>query len=440
MRICASLGSVDDVHSGDIEKADIIEIRTDVFDAVPKNVLRKGQKGLISFKGDVNASVIPEGWMADIGDAPRSVAGNAASVISSFHDHDGTPCAEEIIKILNGMDGDIVKGAFTVNSVKDVMTLFDVSRLVEKRHVILGMGEVGKITRIRQRQMGNEFTFAYLGRPTAPGQMSVREMNDIGDDGIITGIVGSGIGYTRSPKMHDAAFRHLAMRGKYLVFDTPSLDRISDLIVDLDVKGVNVTKPYKTEIMEHIDECDGISKRVGAVNTVVNDNGELKGYNTDVHGIMAALKDNSVNVKGKKVLMLGSGGAARACAYVLSENDCEATITGRNHDAVKRIASDFSLTSGERMSVAVEKYDAVINCTPLNKNNDISEYPVRIERIRSHQTVFDMVYGETHLNCIARKKGCRTVMGEDMLAHQGRMSFELFTSSKVPFGVMRDAV
>ena len=439
MKICASLGSADDVRSGDLEKADIIEIRTDIFGTVPENVLRKGQTGLISFKEDVTAA-IPKGWMADIGSAPRSSVRGVENVISSYHDHNGTPCVEDIMKIFNGMDGNIVKGAFKVNSVKDVMTLFDASRTVGRRHVILGMGELGRITRIRQERMENEFTFAYVGKPTAPGQMSVPEMREIGDNGMITGIVGSGIGYTRSPAMHDAAFRHLNINGKYLIFDTPSLDRIGDLITEFCVKGVNITKPYKTDIIEYVDKCDNISEKVGAVNTVVNDNGKLTGYNTDVHGIEAALRMNSVDVSGKRVLMLGSGGAARACAYLLSENNCETTITGRNSDAVRQIASEFSLTSRERTSVAVKGYDVIINCIPLNRNNDRSEYPIKIEQIDGLQTVFDMVYGGTHLNDVAEERGCRIVRGEDMLVCQGMRSFELFTSMKAPFEIMRCAV
>jgi len=139
-------------------------------------------------------------------------------------------------------------------------------------------------------------------------------------------------------------------------------------------------------------------------------------------------------------LILGSGGAARSCAYFLSENGCDATITGRNIDSARRIASEFSVTARERESVAVKGYDIVVNCTPLNKSNGRSEYPIRIDQIDQRQTVFDMVYGDTHLRDIAEQRGCVIVRGEDMLAHQGAMSFELFTSVKMPYEVMRCAV
>jgi shikimate dehydrogenase len=302
------------------------------------------------------------------------------------------------------------------------------------------MGELGKITRIRQERMRNEFTFAYAGKATAPGQLSIAEMREMGDDCIITGIIGSGIGYTRSPKMHDTAFKHAGINGRYLMFDTPSLERVDEFIKRFEIKGVNVTKPYKTDIIGHIDECDRISNSVGAVNTVVNDNGRLKGYNTDVHGIDMALRMNSVDVKGQRALILGSGGAARSCAYFLSENGCDATITGRNTDTAKKISSEFSVKFRDRTSVAVKAYDIVINCIPLNKDNDISEYPIKIEQIDHKQAVFDMVYGRTHLNDVAAKRECVIVKGEDMLAHQGIRSFELFTSKNIPIGIMRGAV
>jgi len=439
MRICAALGSAADIGSDDLAEADIIEIRTDIFDHVPENILRKGQVGLISFKGRVDASMIPgKEWMVDIGDAGRQDIGN--TVISSYHDFKGTPGPDKITNTFRQMPGDVVKGAFAVNSLKDLAVIFDAAVSVGRKHVIIGMGELGKITRIRQGLLKNEFTFAYVGKETAPGQLSVREMAGMDDGMMITGIIGSGIGYTRSPAMHDAAFSYSSVAGKYLVFDTPSLDRAEEVIVNYGIRGVNVTKPYKTRIIEHIDSCDAVSEAVGAVNTVVNDNGKLKGYNTDVHGIGKALERGSVGIDGRRALIIGSGGAARSCAYFLSENGCDVTVTGRNAESVRKTASDFGSIAKERTSVAVNMYDIVINCTPLNKCNDISEYPVRIDMIDKSQTVFDMVYGETHLTELARKKGCPVVHGEDMLAFQGIRSFELFTSKTVPYDIMRSAI
>jgi len=439
MRICASLSHHDDILSEDFAKADMVEIRTDVFEGVPSSMVRRGPPGLLSFKDGVELWMIPnKDWIIDIGNAKRPAVDN--TVISSCHNYGGTPDLDEIMEIFRSMPGDIVKGAFAVDSLKDLAVLYDVSRAVCKRHVIIGMEELGKITRIRSGLLNNEFTFAYIRMETAPGQLSVREMAEIDDNTMVTGIIGSGIGYTRSPAMHDAAFKHSSISGKYLVFDTPSLDRVRDVMIDYNIRGVNITKPYKTDIIEHLDSCDDVSEEIGAVNTVVNDSGELKGYNTDVFGIEKALKANSVDVRGEKVLMIGSGGAARSCAYFLSGKGCDVTVTGRNKEAVRSIASYFGLTARESTSVAVNMYDVVINCTPLNKGNEVSEYPVRIDAIDKSQTVFDMVYGDTHLNEMAKKKGCKVVPGEDMLAFQGIRSFELFTSKIIPYKIMRSAI
>jgi 3-dehydroquinate dehydratase/shikimate dehydrogenase len=438
MRICASLGSADDLCSDDPALADLIEIRTDVFDRIPQNFLRKGQTGLITFKDQVREDIIPEGWIADVGtEDPSRIK---SETISSYHDFDRTPEDSEILNAIETMKGDIVKGAFAVNSVEDLVRLSDLSQRIRKKHVVIGMGELGRITRIRSDLMRNEFTFAYVGKETAPGQMSVREMTDLGDDPMITGIVGHDIGYTRSPAMHDAAFRHLKIKGKYLVFDTPSLDRIGEMLLNYNVRGVNVTKPYKTDMIDHLDSSDIVSMEIGAVNAVVNNDGRLKGYNTDVFGIEKAFGMNSIEVDGKRALILGAGGAARSCAYFLSNNGCNVTITGRNENSVKEVASEFSISARERTSVAVKAYDIIVNCTPINMKNNFLDYPVRIEQIHRSQTVFDMVYGETHLTNMANKLGCTVIRGEDMLAYQGIRSFELFTSKKVPFEVMRDAV
>ena len=441
MKICASIGSADDLDHSMLDLADIVEIRTDIFGSVPENALRDGQTGLISFKDGIIPSMIPAGWMADVGDSERRVAcGRADTVITSHHDFTGTPDAGDIVKELEAMDGDIVKGAYAVNTLRDAVELLNASSCVKRKHIIIGMGELGTVTRVRGNILGNEFAFAYVGNATAPGQLSVAEMSEISDDHVITGILGSGIGYTRSPAMHNAAFAHSGIKGRYLVFDTPSDDLADKFITGFNIKGVNVTKPYKTSIMQFLDSCDRISEDIGAVNTVLNDNGKLKGYNTDADGIRMAFGMNGIDVKGKRALIMGSGGAARACAYFLSENGCRTTVTGRNTETVKKIAKDMSVTATEGTSVAVKGYDIIVNCTPLNIKNDISEYPVKIEQIDHGQIIFDMVYGRTHLTDAAAERECVIIRGEDMLAHQGTRSFEIFTSETIPFSVMRDAI
>jgi len=437
MKICASLGSAD-IRPDEFASADAIEVRTDIFNEIPKNILREGQRGILTFKTPFDPSMIPEGWIVDVGDMKRPDIPN--KVLTSYHDFKGTPDVNAVVNILNGMGGDIVKGAFAVNSFKDNVTLLEASRSVEKEHVILGMGELGRITRIRQNKLKNKYTYAYVGTATAPGQFSLAEMNEFGDYCTVTGIVGADIGYTRSPAMHTAAFAHSGINGKYLVFDVLSLDRFKEMMIGYDIKGVNVTRPYKTDIITHLDQCDKISEDTGAVNTVVNENGKLKGYNTDVYGIEMSLRTNSVNVKGMRALILGTGGASRSSAYFLSKSGCNATVTGRDIDEARRIASEFGVNSKEKASVDVKGYDLIVNCIPLIGKDSVSDYPIRISEIHSSQIIFDMVYGVTHLTEMAKERNCVTVLGEDMLAHQGSKAFELFTSKSVPFKVMRGAI
>jgi len=137
---------------------------------------------------------------------------------------------------------------------------------------------------------------------------------------------------------------------------------------------------------------------------------------------------------------MGSGGVARSCAYILSNNGSKTVVTGRNMDEVRKIASEFSVNAAERNSVDVKGYDLIVNCVPLHKGDRMSEYPVNIGEIHSSQIVFDIVYGDTHLYDIASDRKCTTLRGEDVLAYQGIKAFELFTSKSVPFGVMRDVI
>ncbi|MBR1452226.1 MAG: shikimate dehydrogenase, partial [Candidatus Methanomethylophilaceae archaeon] len=133
--------------------------------------------------------------------------------------------------------------------------------------------------------LGNEFTFGFDGVSTAPGQLSADRMEQLGDDCTLIGITGHPLSHSRSPAMQDAAMRAAGINGKYLIFDSPDLDHMEDVVRGYDIRGMNVTIPYKQSIMEHLDSVSKASSSIGAVNTVINDDGKLIGDNTDIIGI-----------------------------------------------------------------------------------------------------------------------------------------------------------
>ncbi len=432
MRVCASLGSADDLEDCD---TGMVEIRLDLLGSVPAV---EGRDLLVTYRGPVDLGILPEGFsgMIDIGEEPRP--DTKVGIVASHHDYEGTPTAERIVSTLRGMDCDIAKGAYAVNSLRDLTSILDAARSVGRRHVILGMGSLGTVTRIRASLLGNEFTFGYVGEPTAPGQLSAERMEELGDDCVVLGLIGHPLSKSRSPAMHEAALRRAGIDGIYLPFDTEDLDQVEEVVRGYGIRGMNVTIPFKQDIMDHLDAVDRDASAVGAVNTVTNENGRLVGSNTDVVGIGTALEKAGFEIEDRRVLVMGSGGAARAFAHFANRHGCDVTITGRNAETGGSLASDFGASFRDPKSVSTMMYDLVVNCTPVGMYTD-GPYPINIATIQKEQTVFDMVYGkETPLVRHALSRGCRVARGEDMLAGQGAASFRTWTGVDGMFDIMRD--
>ncbi len=434
MKVCASLSSASDLERCGTR---MVEIRLDLLGRVPD---APGRELLVTFRGPVDPSVLPEGFdgTIDIGEEPRPET--PATVVASHHDFEGTPTAERIVSILNGMDCDIAKAAFTVADFGDLANILDAARSLERRHVVLGMGAMGTITRVRADILGNEFSFGYVGEPTAPGQLSASRMEELTDGCTVLGILGNPLSKSRSAAMQNAALREAGIPGIYLPFEAPDLEQVEDVIRGYGIRGLNVTIPYKQDIMDHLDRVDPDAAAIGAVNTVVNDDGTLTGYNTDVVGIGAALARAGFEAEDRRVLIMGYGGAARACAHYMRKHGCDVTVTGRNRERGEEFASEFDAKFRSPDSVSVMMHDLVVNCTPVGMYSD-GPYPVNISAIQRGQTIFDMTYGrETPLEKHAKAAGCRFAGGADMLAGQGTESFRLWTGVDGMFDVMRNAI
>ncbi|MDY0293809.1 MAG: shikimate dehydrogenase [Candidatus Methanomethylophilaceae archaeon] len=435
MRICASLGGIRDAD--DLSDADMAEIRTDILDSVPDI---DGKELLVTFRDGIDLSFLPDGYegMLDIGISERPDTGS--TIISSYHDYASTPSWDAIVSQLDVLPGDIVKGAYSVHDFTDLNSIFRASRELGRRHVLLGMGEAGTVTRIRSSLLGNEFTFGYVSTPTAPGQMSVSEMRRLGDDCLVTGIVGRPLDKSASPVMHAAAMGAAGIDGAYLRFDVPRLDGIDDALRDYRIRGINVTIPYKTSILPYLDRLDPLAASIGAVNTVVNEGGRLVGHNTDVEGVRIAMEHAGICVRDRRALVMGTGGAARACIGFLTGEGCDVTVTGRNAGKAAVLAGELGCSHRNKDSAAVAMYDIIVNCTPVGMYGE-GEYPVSIDRINRDHSVFDMVYGkDTDLILAARAAGARTATGADMLAGQGSASFKLWTGVPDMFETMRKAI
>ena len=427
MRICTTYGKEAPLRKG----ADMHEIRLDVFDTIPVGI---GENDIITLCGK-DISNVPELFkgLVDVGNSTKKVPFRK---IRSRHDFERTPDPETILRMLSEGDQEISKGAFTVTSFSDLHSIYLASKMIGKKHVLLGMGELGEVTRLRQGILGNEFTFGYSDKPTAAGQFSTDVMESLGDDCSIVGVTGHPLHHTKSPVMQNAAIKAAGLNAIYLKFDSPSLDNICDVMREYAIRGMNVTIPYKQDIFKILDRVSDVCYGVGAVNTITNTDGVLTGDNTDVEGIKFAFRKKGADPKGMNVLILGSGGAARAAAYSFDDMGCKLSIAGRNAETTKDISKTFGT---EIHDGSVKDYDVIVNCTPIGIVD--GQYPADLTDMHSGQIVFDMVYErETPILKIAKAKGSGTVDGADMLVGQGAVSFEMWFAKEPDTEVMRRAL
>ncbi len=261
----------------------------------------------------------------------------------------------------------------------------------------------------------------------------------------ITGLFGYPVEHTLSPAMHNAAFERLGLDYCYLPFlvHPDSLGKAVEAVRALNMAGVNVTVPHKEAVIPFMDEVSEEASFIGAVNTVVNRDGRLTGYNTDGRGFMRSLEENGIGISGKNVLVVGAGGASRAVGYYLSEKAERLFIHDIDKKKLDRLASDLLQIRGNVSAISLiddlSRFDIIVNATPLGlKEGDPS--PVDIGALLPEQTVCDLIYKKTYLLDKAAQKGCRTMDGLGMLLWQGVLAFELWTSVSPPVGVMKDAL
>ena len=261
----------------------------------------------------------------------------------------------------------------------------------------------------------------------------------------IAGIFGYPVEHTLSPAMHNAAFEALGMDCCYVPFVVHP-DRLSaavEAVRALNLLGVNITVPHKEKVIPMLDRIDDEASFIGAVNTIVNSDGRLTGYNTDGRGFMQSLSESGIDVKKRNVLIIGAGGAARAIGYYLAQKAKGLHIYGRTPERAERLAADLKKVSDKVLAVqdisSVGGFDIIVNATPLGLKDD-DPLPLDAGLLRGKKTVCDLIYKDTRLLREASKSGCITMNGLGMLLWQGVLAFELWTGRKPDVDVMRKAL
>ena len=257
----------------------------------------------------------------------------------------------------------------------------------------------------------------------------------------LCGIVGNPVEHSLSPAMHNAAFERLGLNFVYLAFRVTDVEGAIRGARALNLRGLSVTVPHKVAVIPHLDEIDPVARAIGAVNTVVNDAGRLKGYNTDWTGFVRSLEAH-VPAAGRRVALLGAGGAARAIAFGLREKGAALTILNRAEEIAmaRDLAAEIGCPYGDLSRTdVVAAADIVVNATSVGMAPLQDKVPVDAAGLRPEQVVVDIVYNpmETRFLREAAARGCRTVPGYEMLLLQGVTQFELWTGASAPVDLMR---
>jgi shikimate dehydrogenase/3-dehydroquinate dehydratase type I len=388
-------------------------------------------------------------------DADRKMLGalgaDKGRVIVSKHMVDGWDPAD-----LNKTLSECCKLGGVGKAVAKVTDVADGIKLLESwknpgsaKFVLMAMGPGAELTRALASMMREELVYCALDENSivAPGQLTLEKQKRVQpEQSIVVGLIGHPLGHTMSPGMQNAAFRELKIPGIYLPFDVPSEGQVKSFMkgaAKLGAKGFNVTIPYKEAAFTAVDLLDDEARRAKAVNTVlVQDDGSLKGFNTDIFGFSEALRRAGYDPRNKRALIIGAGGASRAAVIALWKMGAKIEISNRSPERAEELVKSMRvfLKTLPLDALKDEKpYSLIVNATPVGMTGFDGSTIVPESLIAKADAVMDMVYNpiETPLLSAAKPHGVKTIHGLDMLLHQGAKAFEIWTGEKAPIEVMR---
>lgn len=397
---------------------------------------------------------------AELSEETRTELAASCALICSHHDFSGVP--EELTGLYERMTATgalILKIAVTA---RDAMDCIPVFRLLERargegREIIaVAMGQAGFPTRVLAPSRGALLTYAALDEEsaTAPGQIradDLRSLYRVGSiDGrtILTGVVGSPVTHSLSPHMHNRAFTSSKLNAVYLPFEVVDVSAFLSRMVrprtrelDWNLRGLSVTAPHKTAVLTHLDWVEPRAREIGAVNTIVVEGEELRGYNTDAEAFLSTL-GGLIETRVARFAVIGAGGAARAVLWGLAAGGARATVFARNSERAGEAAKDFGASSAPLEGACFDGFDVVVNTTPLGTRGPLeSKTPATVAQLRGARIAYDLVYNPqvTRFLREARAAGCETMGGLPVLVAQAGEQFRLWTGRDAPLDAMREA-
>ena len=488
MKICVSIPADHALAIGPddlarrVAKADLVELRLDAqpdlpLDWIPrlgKPVIAtcrpKAQGGawagpepdrlaLLRRAVDAGAAWVDLEWRC--GAEPRSF--RPAKVLVSHHVLDGLPSdVEGTLREMSFAGGDAVKLVAHARDAAEAVTFASVVRMAMAAAAppslgsrapslppvaAFAMGEAGTWTRVALARYGAPWVYAALDRtrPTAPGQPTLEEWlstwraRRIGPRTALYGVIGNPVSHSLSPMLHNAAFERAGIDAAYVA--VPVVDAaLLPVVLSLDFRGFSVTVPHKEAVVPLVARRSRAATEIGAVNTLVRRDGAWEGGNTDAAGALAAIAPaygaapESPFLAGKRALVLGAGGAARAIAWGLARAGARVAISGRTGARAEGLARDLRLVAVSWEARTQEEPDLLVNATPVGMEPRAGESPWPASALRAGMVVFDTVYQprKTRLLVDAAAAGAKVVEGLEMLLAQGALQFQAWTGKAMP--------
>ena len=391
----------------------------------------------------LGAEYVDVEWRADRRSLPVT---DHTRLVLSHHDFHGVPTdLADRVRAMRAEYPGVLKVAVTTRRLTDCLVLRD-AVAGGSDHLAIGMGPAGVVTRVWPAWLGSRWTY---GGSAAPGQLATKELIDTYRVRQTTsrtrtfGLTGAPLGHSASPAMHNAAFAALGWDAVYVPLETRDAEDFQTMADAIKLEGASVTAPLKEPLFVQADATDGPAGDVRAINTLRRRRGRWEGRNFDVGGFLTPLTRRRVPLSGRRAVVVGAGGAARAAAWALRGAGAIVEISARRPERARLLASALGASTGTWPPAP--GWDLLVNATPVGTWPNVEESPIASAHLGGH-LVYDLVYNpsETALLRMARAAGLETIGGLEMLVAQACLQCEWWTGGPAPASVMdraaRDAV
>lgn len=460
------------------KRVDLVEVRSDFLDAAELEGLRSfprlaGVPAILAFRRrkeggardvaererlDVVERALDGEWafvdLEDDLDAPRleAKAGErGAAIIRSFCDFSGVPVdLGPRLQRLAGRRDELPKATVTPRSLGDLLRILDATVLLgESPAILTGTGEWGFPSRVLPGRFASVLTYSSAGRvKAAPDDVDPQTLRNVYRIGETTPrariycVIGNPVLHSRSPWIHNRGFRSLGIDAVYIPIQVDRIEDFSLLAERLPIEGASVTVPHKEIIRSLLAASDASVDEAGACNTLVKSGTGWRGFNTDIAGFLAPLRARlGERLAGKRALVVGAGGAARAVVAGLASAGCSVTIANRTEPRAQALASQFRCEWARLADLDIHGgFEIVVQATSVGMSPNEGVDPLPGYRFSGRETVYELIYAPRRTLFVERaeRAGCSVIGGREMLLQQAFAQFRLFTGEKYPQGVANE--